>query len=97
MIKNLTRIHEHVGLIPGLTQWVKDLAGAVAQNSSCRSELNPSLGTSIACRYGPEKKQQTNKQTKNPTAPAPTNSRELKIELPYDPSITLPASVQKKP
>ena len=22
---NLTRIHEDIGLIPGLTQWVKDL------------------------------------------------------------------------
>ena len=25
-VKNLTNIHEDVGLIPGLTQWVKDLA-----------------------------------------------------------------------
>ena len=25
-VKNLTRIHEDEGLIPGLTQWVKDLA-----------------------------------------------------------------------
>ena len=25
-LMNLTRIHEDVGLIPGLTQWVKDLA-----------------------------------------------------------------------
>ena len=25
-VKNPTRIHEHAGLIPGLSQWVKDLA-----------------------------------------------------------------------
>ena len=25
-LRNPTRIHEDVGLIPGLTQWVKDLA-----------------------------------------------------------------------
>ena len=25
-VKNLTSMNEHMGLIPGLTQWIKDLA-----------------------------------------------------------------------
>ena len=33
-ITNSTRIHEHVGSIPGLTQWVKDLALCVGRRCS---------------------------------------------------------------
>ena len=56
---NLTGIHEVIGLIPGLAQWVKELwcrsqmwlgsgiVMAVAQASSYSTDLIPSLATSI--------------------------------------------------
>ena len=76
-------LYEDVGLITGLTQWVKDpsiardrwqmwlrtgVAMAVAQARSCSSNATPSLGTSICHRCSP-KKQNKNKQkkTKNKT------------------------------
>jgi len=58
-------LYEDVGLIPGLTQWVKDpsiardrwqmwlrtgVAMAVAQARSCSSNATPSPRTSICCR-----------------------------------------------
>ena len=45
MKTNPTRNHEVVGSIPGLTQWVKDLA-----------DSTPSLETSICCECGPKEK-----------------------------------------
>ena len=34
---------------------------AVVSASSCNSDLTPSLGTSVCCRYGPKKKKKANK------------------------------------
>ena len=35
-LMNPTNIHELAGLIPGLVQWVKDLAFAVSYGAGCR-------------------------------------------------------------
>ena len=62
---NPTSIIEHPGLIPGLAQWVGDLAIAVSCGVGYRcgfdsvllwrsSDLTPSLRTSICCGCGPK-------------------------------------------
>ena len=42
-LTNLTRIHEDTGLIPGLTQWVKDHSIAVSCGVGCRRSSDPAL------------------------------------------------------
>ena len=74
---NLTSIHEDTGSIPGLAQRAglgSGIAVAVAEASSYRSNLVPSLETSICCRCNP-KKQKTKTKTKTNKKTPQNNSK----------------------
>ena len=70
---NPTHIHEDVGLIPGLTQWVKDLAllWLWHRPSSCSSTSTPSLGTTIchgaALKSNKKKKKEEEEEERKPS------------------------------
>ena len=60
-IKNPTSIHEDVGSIPGLASGLR-IQRCCGCGVGCCSNLTPSPGTSIFCRYGPKKEEKENKR-----------------------------------
>ena len=65
-LMNPTSTHDDVGSIPGLAQWINDLALplAVVYSSSYVSDWTPSLGTSISHGCGPKRQKDTHTDTK---------------------------------
>ena len=59
-----TNLNEDACLISGLIQWVRDLvlSWAMVQANNCSSNLIPSVGTSIRCRFCPKKQKEKEKK-----------------------------------
>ena len=77
--------------------WLRSsIAVAVAQASSCSSDLTPSLGTSIWCRFGPKKQKKKEKKKEKEKKLSTQDTQTQKTRLIWLLSATAKLTVRKR-